>query len=587
MKRIVLQIVVACSTLGALGSLSSTEAAFAAPKDKAVTIASIGGTVRDSAGTPQVGISIELLRADQTVIARVFTDHKGVYSFAAVFPGQYALKAVGVSFIPSLKQNLRVRANTIVNLTMNTLYDLMQWVPQPQRVRLNSEEDWAWTLRSASRRPLLRYMDDGEPVLIWDGAQETSPAEQKNARSRRKLRVEASYGGARFGESGERVSVAEQQDTSQRRRLAMSADVSPNAAGLADAMLGFRQEMTQSPLGSSSIQTLAAFMVDPQAGAGAQQGLQVGSLRTWESLQLLDNLEAEAGSDQVLARVGNGSQVFAALPFGRVTVHHGQSALEYRVASARAANPEAGQAMPGAWLPILSERDGQLVMEHGLHQELGWSTSAGHTDLQLVIFGDNVENPMLEASGHLSANEEAGQWLLVDRASGLVRAAGPNYSTTGMLASVESRLPGHNHVKLSYASGDALVLQATSKPEAVAAILQGAKSRRAQMYSVAISGTLEQTGTRWRASYRWQPASTVTQVAPFALDASEPYLNVYIRQPIHLMNASKEGSSGFEAQIDLRNLLAEGYRPFLTSDGSTLYFAQAQQCIRGGLAFKF
>jgi hypothetical protein len=582
---------VACSTLGALGSLSSTEAAWAAPNGQAVTIASLGGTVRDSAGTPQIGVSVELLRADSTVIARVFTDHKGVYSFAAVFPGQYALKAVGVSYIPALKQNLRVRANTIVNLTLNTLYDLMQWTPQPQRVRANSEEDWAWTLRSASRRPLLRYLDDGEPVLIWDGAQETSPAEQKNARSKRRVRVEASYGGPRFGESGDRVSIAMQQDTSARRRMAMSADISPNSAGLADAMLGFRQEMTQSAMGSSSVQTLAAFMVDPQAGAGSQQGLQVGTLRTWESLQLLDDLEAEAGSEQVLARVGEGgiagSQIFAALPFGRVTVHHGQSALEYRVASARAVDPEAGEAMPGAWLPVLSERDGQLVMEHGLHQELGWSTSAGPADLQLIIFGDNVENPAVEASGRLSANEQAGQWMLVDRASGLVRAAGPNYSTTGMLASVESRLPGHNHVKLSYASGDALVLQATSKPETVAAILQGAKSRRAQMYSVALSGTLDQTGTRWRASYRWQPASTVTQVAPFALDASEPYLNVYIRQPIHLMSTGKEGSGGLEAQIDLRNLLAEGYRPFLTSDGSTLYFAQAQQSIRGGLAFKF
>jgi hypothetical protein len=42
-----------------------------------------------------------------------------------------------------------------------------------------------------------------------------------------------------------------------------------------------------------------------------------------------------------------------------------------------------------------------------------------------------------------------------------------------------------------------------------------------------------------------------------------------------------------EAQLDVRNLLAEGYQPFLTSDGSHLYFAQAQRCVRGGLAFTF
>jgi hypothetical protein len=37
-----------------------------------------------------------------------------------------------------------------------------------------------------------------------------------------------------------------------------------------------------------------------------------------------------------------------------------------------------------------------------------------------------------------------------------------------------------------------------------------------------------------------------------------------------------------EAQVDLRNLLAEGYQPFLTSDGSHLYFAQAQRCVAAG-----
>jgi len=48
-----------------------------------------------------------------------------------------------------------------------------------------------------------------------------------------------------------------------------------------------------------------------------------------------------------------------------------------------------------------------------------------------------------------------------------------------------------------------------------------------------------------------------------------------------------QGSSGVEAQLDVSNLLAEGYQPFLTEDGSHLYFAQTQRCIRGGLAFTF
>jgi hypothetical protein len=552
----------------------------------------LAGVVRDSSGTPQVGIVVELLRADSTLVARVFTDRKGNYSIASVLPGQYALKAMGDAFIPTLKQNLRIRANTIVDLTLNSLYDLMEFAPQMRRTRAHGDDDWAWTLRTAENRPLLRWQDDGSPILVWDGAAET----RRNAPNRRRVRVLATTGEKRFGASPQKLSVAMQQDTSPRRRVAMSAEVAPNASGFAsglmDAMLGFRQEMASSGLGSSSVQTLAAVMVDPEAGAAGQQGLEAASLRSWESIQLLNSLEAEAGSDQVVARLGDGSgngfgdgsAVFAALPFAGVTIHRGESALEYRVATARTADPEDGESLPGRWLPVLSERNGELVMEHGLHQELGWSTTAGPAEMQLVIYGDTVENPMVEGFGHLSTSADAGQWMLVDGASGLFHATGPNYSTTGMLASVESRLPGHNRVKLSYASGDALVMQASAKPEDMATILQGVHSRRAQMYSIVLSGTAEGAGTRWRASYRWQPESTVTQVAPFAVDASEPYLNVYIRQPIRLC---RQGAGGLEAQVDLHNLLAEGYQPMLMSDGSRLYFAQAQRSVRGGLAFTF
>jgi hypothetical protein len=571
---------VACSALTLLGGLASQGIALAAPS---MMSGSVAGVVRDSSGMPQIGIAVELLRADSSLAARVFTDGKGSYSIASVLPGKYALKAVGSNFIPTLKQNLRIRTNTIVNLTLNNLYDLMQFAPM-QRTRARTDDDWAWTLRSAESRPLLRWQEDGSPIMVWDGSAETSSEAQRNSLNKRKMRVLASGGEKRFGVSGQRVAMAMQQDTSARRRVAMSAEAAPDSSGVIDAMIGFRQEMANSGLGSSSVQTLVAMTSDPQAGVGNQQGLEAVSLRTWESLQLLNSLEAEAGSDQVLARVGDGSQVMAALPFASLTLHRGQGALEYRLATARSADSGASESLPEAWLPMVSERDGMLRLEHGLHQELGWSTSAGPAEMHLVIYGDSIENPVIEGSGRLSANEEAGQWLLVDGASGLLRAAGPNYSTGGMLASVESRLPGHNRIKLSYASGDALVMQASTKPMDVASILQGARARHAQMYSMVLSGTAEGIGTRWRASYRWQPQSTVTEVAPFAVDASEPYLNVYIRQPIRV---SGQGPNGMEIQVDLRNLLAEGYQPFLTSDGSHIYFAQAERSVCGGLAFTF
>ncbi len=585
MKRNLVQFVITCSSLLALGSVSDQAVAYAAGPSH--TAGSVSGVVRDTAGTPQIGAEVELLRADESLVSRVFTDRKGTYSFASLMPGQYALKAIGTSFIPTLKQNLRVRANTVVNLTLNTLYDLMQWTPVPVRGRERNEDDWAWTLRSAESRPLLRYLDDGSPIVVLDGAVETA-----SAAARRRMRVAAETGGRNFDNGAARVSLAALDQSREHRRVAASGGfgLEPDGtAGVAEAMLGFRQE-GGGQLAKNSVQTLAAVMVDPQLSLGSEPGVSVVSMRGWENLNLLGGLEAEAGSNEVYARVGNGDSVMAAMPFGSLKLHRGNATIAYRVATARSEAMAEGLASDALesqaenWVPVVVGRDGRLELEHGLHQELGWSTTAGPTEMMVVFYGDSIENPLLSGAGRLSEGENAGGLVLADANSGMLRAAGPGYSTTGMLASFASRLPGGNRVRLSYASGDALVMRATGTPETLAAILRGVKAHRAQMYALALAGTVDGLGTNWRASYRWQPAETMTAIAPFAIDASAPYFNVYIRQPLH---STRQGPGGVEAQLDLRNLLSEGYATYTTTDGTRLFFAQAQRSIGGGLAFTF
>ena len=58
---------------------------------------------------------------------------------------------------------------------------------------------------------------------------------------------------------------------------------------------------------------------------------------------------------------------------------------------------------------------------------------------------------------------------------------------------------------------------------------------------------------------------------------------MHIRQPIRVRH---EGM-GVEAVLDVRNLLAQGYRPYVSSDGTLLVFAQDQRSIGGGVAFTF
>src|SRR5581483_11923480 len=69
---------------------------------------SISGVVRDSAGVPQIGTVVQLLRPDLTVLAVVYTNDKGRFSIPSVLPGNYAVKAMGASFLPALRENVRV-----------------------------------------------------------------------------------------------------------------------------------------------------------------------------------------------------------------------------------------------------------------------------------------------------------------------------------------------------------------------------------------------------------------------------------------------------------------------------------------------
>ena len=545
-----------------------------APADGAAP-GSVSGFVRDSAGVPQIGAVVQLLRPDLTVAASVFTDSNGRFAISSVAPGRYALKAMGTAFLPALRENLRVRANTVVNLTLNTLFEAMQWLPAEPRSVGAQQDDWAWTLRSAANRPLLRWLEDGPLVVVSDGS---------GAAPRLKARLMATGQEGAFGESGERFSAAVEDTPSASRELIARVDFAPGTDAGMESMLGFRQDLGF----AGSVQTVAAVSMSPQIEGGddgtGPEGLDEAVARTWESMNLGDAIEAEVGSNQVLARFNRDSPntVAAALPFTSVGWRDGDTAIRYRLATMTPHTPVDDNTASAAWMPAAAVRNGQLIVEHGLHQELGWERHTDKSNMAVLVFADRVDNPVLEAMGRVPASEAGA--VLYDPASGLMRAAGPDFAGAGIAATLERRLPNGNLLRLSYANGDALAMTPSPRPTAITQILAAAHPRRAQMYSLALSGTLDGTGTRWRASYRWQPDETVTQVAPYAADAAEPYFNLHLRQPVH---SRSDGALRVDALLDVRNLLAEGYRPFLSSDGSVLLFAQDRRSVRGGLAFTF
>jgi hypothetical protein len=554
-----------------------------APAQGAAPVSAKGevrGVVRDSAGMPQIGAEVQLLRPDLTVLASVYTNTAGLFVISSVQPGRYAVKALGSSFLPSLREDVRVRTTTVVNLTLNTLYEVMQWLPSEPRSGNAQQDDWKWTLRAAANRPLLRWLEDGPLVVVSDGS---------GASPKLKARLVATGQQGSFGESGERVSATLEETPANSRELLAQVDFDPNTSAGMESMLGFRQDLGF----AGSVETVAAVAIHPEVDAAGSEGLDEAAVRSEETINLGDEWEAVAGSTQMLARFAQDSPntVAAALPFASVAWRDGGSTVRYRMATSVPAAQNADDGEAQAWLPRLCMRNGQLAMEHGLHQEMGWTHSTGSTNVAVLVYADKLNNPVMEAMGRNAAGNPAanpGAALLFDSASGLVRAAGPGFSTAGMVATMQHSFARGQQIRLSYANGDALVLtsstQGTAQPASLAQLLASARPRHAQAYSISLSGTLEGSGTRWRATYRWQPESTVTSVASYAENAADPYLNIQLRQPIHIR---RDGTSGIEALVNLRNLLAEGYRPYLMSDGSVLVFAQDQRGVSGGLAFNF
>lgn len=554
--------------------LALSIAAVALPARAATPSASISGVVRNSAGMPQIGALVQILRPDLSVVAIVYTNDKGRYSFPSLPAGRYSIKAMGASFLPSMRENVRVRTATVVNLTLNTLAEIMAWLPAQRSGNANANDartrdDWKWTLSSAANRPLLRWLEDGPLVVVTDAP---------GARPKLKARLLATGQEGTFGENGERYTALVEATPATSRELLARVDFAPGSDAALESMLGFRQELGY----AGAVQSMASISIEPEVEGGNAGGLEEALFDSAETLHLGDQLDAEFGSEQVLAtfRHNAPNTALATLPYANLNVHRGDSTLYYRLGTALPGPTEASGSAPR---PRAAMDNGELVLEHGLHQEIGWQHQTNKSQIAVAVYSDHLAHPVVEAMGTGSAI--AAQDALYDRGSAMLRGVAPDYSATGFEASFEHNLGSSGRIRLSYANGGTLLLpsaQALAARGTLNQTLAAARPRRAQTYSITLSGTLEGSGTRWSASYRWQPEDAITAVTPFTQIATSPYLNLHLRQPLR-----RRGNVRVDALLDGRNLLADGYHPITLSDGSVLLLAQQPRALGAGLAFTF
>jgi hypothetical protein len=173
--------------------------------------------------------------------------------------------------------------------------------------------------------------------------------------------------------------------------------------------------------------------------------------------------------------------------------------------------------------------------------------------------------------------------MLIDPTTGSFRALADGYTSNGMRFTVSAPLLSGFWVAAEYSTGQAMASEtggATLFPDALAAL----RAQTAQAGTLAVKGRLKGANTRIRASYRLQPTRFVTAIDPYSTFSDQAFFSCQLRQPIRW---GSRLPSGLEATIDVTNLLAQGYRPFLSADGQTLYFAQAPRTVQGGVSFTF
>ncbi len=336
-----------------------------------------------------------------------------------------------------------------------------------------------------------------------------------------------------------------------------------------------------------AVRTVVSYKSHPEVvAAGMANGLQEFSVTSAQRMSLGGLLQVEAGGS--LQAISTSQTGITTHPFVRLTSHPmGVWTLHYRMSTDRAVQGFEDVTTGESDVPVALVRNGKLAVETGRHQEMAVDRKAGRGTVSLAYYHDALGTVAVSGGGAggpgLSLASQIPVGMMVDPTTGSFRAITSGYTTSGARVTVSAPLIEGLWVAAEYSTGEAISSE-TGGSTGFQDAMAGLRAENAEAGTVALKGRIRGSGTRVRASYRWQPSKLVTAVDPYSSFSDQAFFSLQVRQPIHWgMRLPK----GLDATIDVTNLLAQGYRPFLSADGQTLYFAQAPRTVQGGLSFSF
>ncbi|MGC2233054.1 MAG: carboxypeptidase-like regulatory domain-containing protein [Candidatus Acidiferrum sp.] len=545
----------------------------------------LSGVVRDSAGTPQMGASVEIIPESAASAAAFdfFTNTQGVFHGARLTPGFYTVRVTLAGFLPTLEKHIRVSANltTLVRIQLESMFVSLEQLRSAPSAAASEADDWKWVLRSATTlRPVLQWVEE-DPISAVSVDSDSVPTETARGR------LEFTDGARKPGSvsnlpASPATAFAYDQQIGVRSRLLlaglMSYDTDSPAGGIATVWLP-TGSLASGPhtavvLRESKLGDIGPSFRGVRIAQGGSMGFGNRAVLQYGGEYVLVGLGRPASSlrprMQLDARISDNWQatlIFASMPTG-------PEPLE-------ATDGEPGSTLAAALsemdaFPVLMWRNGRPVLESGFHEEIAAERKLGTSSrLQVAAFHeDNSHMAVFGRGNNLPVTD-----FFQDVYSNGFSYDGGSSSSWGTRVAYQEKLTDDIELTALYAFAGAL----TPSSAAAEPLRELFRTVDRQSVGVKVSERMPRLGTRVTVGYQWIDGTTLTRVDSFgdSVFDMEPYFNVGVHQRL-----PKFGPGRWEANAECDNLFAQGYLTLNTADGR-LTLMPAFRTFRGGLSLQF
>jgi len=556
------------------------------PKPSAGTVS---GVVRDSAGIPQLGATVEMFsEAPGVLAARQFlTNTQGIFKGEKFAPGFYTVRVTLAGFLPSIEKHIRISSNltTVVRVQLESMFASVEELRRPPTNGVAEPDDWKWVLRSApGLRPVLQWTEDGT-FSASTMVVETSPYRPHG-------RVELTNGARRPGSvssigAAPGTSFAYDQPIDGSNRIVFAGQVSYDQDSPAGGLAAIWLPTGSSATGPQSTIVLRESKIGPEGPTFRGVRLDQSG-----SLTFGDRFVLRAGGEYVL--VGAGSSAWSVRPRLKL---ESRLAPNWYLDIVYAALPNSvlpsdtlvsdltGVSVPGNLtsalnqldtFPALLWRNGRPVLENGQHEEVALEHKVGSRGvLQVAAFHDDNRDVALYGRGTDLPSSD----FIQDYYSKGFAYDGGSSADWGARLALRQKITDDVEFTTVYAFAGALV----PVSDADGVLRDALRTMPRHSLAAKVTAKAPRAGTSFSVGYKWVSGMTVSRVDPYgeSIYQINPYLYIGIRQPL-----PKFALGRWEANAECDNLFAQGYVPLSTPEG-TVFLVPAFRSFRGGLSLQF